>query len=229
MSWLKNAIASSLGRKLIMALTGIFLILFLVVHLVGNLQLLKNDGGHSFNAYAEFMSTNPLVQFISKGNFALILIHVFLSLYLTMKNRKARGPVGYKMNDQSESSLWSSRNMGILGTVILIFLIIHLRSFWFEMHYGSVQKINYDGEEYRNLYQVTSFAFSKLWYTVLYVFSMIAMAFHLSHGFQSAFQTLGLRHVKYSPGIKFTGIAFSILIPALYALIPIWMYIESLS
>jgi len=228
MSWFKNAITSTLGRKLIMALTGIFLILFLVVHLIGNLQLLKSDGGQAFNMYAEFMSTNPLIQFVSKGNFALILIHVFLSLYLTIQNRKAR-PVKYVVNKQGESSAWSSRNMGILGTIILVFLIIHLKSFWFEMHYGIVQTVTYEGEEYRNLYQVTSLAFSQLWYTILYVFCMVAIGFHLSHGFQSAFQTLGLRHVKYSPAINFIGTAFAIIIPALYALIPVWMYVESLA
>ena len=228
MSWFKSAITSSLGRKLIMALTGIFLILFLVVHLIGNLQLLKSDGGQAFNIYAEFMSTNPLIQTVSKGNFAFILIHVFLSLYLTNLNRKAR-PVGYKYDKLGASSSWASRNMGILGTIIFIFLIIHLKSFWFEMHFGEVEKVSYDGQEYRNLYAVTSFAFSQLWYTILYVVCMIAIGFHLGHGFQSAFQTLGLNHVKYSPAIQIVGKAFAIIVPALYALIPIWMYIDTLA
>ena len=228
MSWFKDAITSSLGRKLIMALTGVFLILFLVVHLAGNLQLLKNDGGQSFNVYAEFMSTNGLIQFISKGNFAFILIHVFLSLYLTIQNKKAR-PVQYAVVNQKGSSVWASRNMGILGTIILIFLVIHLQNFWYQMHFGSVATIDYEGQTVRNLAAVTSFAFSNIWYTVLYVVCMIALGFHLSHGFQSAFQTLGLEHVKYSPAIKTVGLAFSIIVPGLYALIPIWMYVESLS
>src|SRR5690606_31315907 len=95
MTWFTKFLSSSLGKKLLMALTGLFLILFLAVHLTGNLQLLKDDGGKSFKVYAEFMSTNPLVQTISKGNFAFILIHAVYALIITVQNRKARGPVGY--------------------------------------------------------------------------------------------------------------------------------------
>ena len=126
MKWFLDMFSSTLGRKLVMALTGLFLITFLLVHLIGNLQLLKNDDGHAFNVYAEFMSTNPLIQTISKGNFALILVHVIWSLLLSIKNRKARGPAGYKVAS-SVSSIWSSRNMGILGTIILVFLVVHLK------------------------------------------------------------------------------------------------------
>lgn len=222
MKWIIDLFASSLGRKLLMALTGIFLILFLAVHLTGNLQLLKADDGRAFNVYAEFMSTNPIVQTISKGNFFFILLHITVSLILTIRNRKARGEKGYAIN--GKSSIWASRNMGILGTLVLTFLVIHLRHFWGEMHYGDMPMVMYDGESYRNIYEVVAYWFSKGWYVALYVFCMIALAFHLWHGFASSFQTLGLHHQKYNPIINFVGKAFAIIVPALFAWIPLSMY-----
>ncbi len=223
MSWLTETLTSTPGRKVIMAATGIFLILFLAVHLTGNLQLLKDDNGESFNIYAEFMSTNPLIQFVSKGNFFFILLHVVVSVFLTRKNQQAR-PVAYKVPVKSGTSSLSSRNMGILGTLILVFLIIHLKGFWYEMHFGAIPYKNYDGYEARDLYAVVDAAYSQWYWVLIYVVSMLAVAFHLSHGFQSAFQTLGINHVKYSPAIKFLGIAFSILVPAGFAVIPIVMF-----
>src|SRR6188472_916972 len=106
MKWILDLFSSTLGRKLLMALTGLFLILFLTVHLAGNLQLLKHDEGRAFNIYAEFMGTNAIIQFISKGNFALILLHIFVSLGLTIRNRGARGGQGYAIG--GKSSIWAS-------------------------------------------------------------------------------------------------------------------------
>lgn len=223
MKWIVDLFTSTLGRKLLMALTGLFLILFLAVHLAGNLQLLKDDGGRAFNIYAEFMSTNALIQTISKGNFFFILLHIGISLALTVKNRKARGPVGYAVSS-SKSSIWSSRNMGILGTLVLVFLVIHLKDFWGQMHYGGMAKVSYDGAEYRDIYTTVSLWFDKGWYVGLYVFCMIAVSFHLWHGFTSAFQTLGLNHSKYNPVINLVGRAFAIVVPALFAWIPISMF-----
>lgn len=225
MKWFLDMFSSTLGRKLVMALTGLFLISFLLVHLIGNLQLIKNDGGHAFNIYAEFMSTNPIIQTISKANFAFILIHIIWSALLTKKNRDARGPVGYAITS-SKSSIWSSRNMGILGTIILVFLVIHLKDFYGQMHYGGIDKVNYEGKEVRDIYTVVSYWFSKGWYVGLYCFCMIAVGFHLWHGFLSAFQTLGLNHLKYNPVISFAGKAFAVIVPALFALIPIWMFLS---
>ena len=225
MKWFLDMFSSTLGRKLVMALTGLFLITFLLVHLIGNLQLLKNDGGHAFNVYAEFMSTNPLIQTVSKVNFGLILIHILWSAMLSVKNRKARGEVSYKVTS-GESSIWSSRNMGILGTIILVFLVIHLKDFWAQMHYGEMLTKNYDGKEVRDIYTTVNEWFHVSWYVALYTICMAAIAFHLWHGFSSAFQTLGLNHLKYNGLISFVGKAFSILIPALFALIPIWMFLS---
>jgi succinate dehydrogenase / fumarate reductase cytochrome b subunit len=222
MNWFVKFLSSSIGKKLLMALTGLFLISFLAVHLAGNLQLLKDDGGKAFNIYAEFMSTNPLIQTISKLNFAFILIHAIWGIYLAVKNRQARGPVGYAVS--KNSSIWASRNMGILGTLILTFIVIHLNHFYAQMHWGGIAKVNYDGTEYRDIYTTVAFWFDKGWYVGLYVFCMAALAFHLWHGFSSAFQTLGLNHVKYNPVITFVGRAFAIVVPAGFAWIPIYMF-----
>lgn len=207
-----------------MALTGLFLILFLAVHLAGNLQLLHDDGGRAFNIYAQFMTSNPVIKFISYGNYAFILIHVLWAILLTRKNRAARGPEGYAVQS-GKSSGWASRNMGILGTFIFIFLVIHLKGFWYEMHWGGIATQNYDGEEVKDLYTIVDAAYSNVWYAGLYVVSMLMLAFHLWHGFASAFQTLGLNHVKYNGVIRFVGRAFAIIVPALFALIPIWMFL----
>ncbi len=223
MNWFTRFLTSTLGRKLIMALTGIFLILFLAVHLAGNLQLLKDDGGRAFNMYAELMSTNALIQLVSKLNFAFILLHVLLSFYLTLQNRKARGAQRYAVSS-GKSSIWASRNMGILGTLVLIFIVVHLKDFWAQMHFGSVAIVDYDGRPVRDLAALVDVWFAKEWYVALYVFCMGALSFHLWHGFISAFQTLGLNHLKYNPVIHFAGKAFAIVVPALFAWIPVAMY-----
>jgi succinate dehydrogenase / fumarate reductase cytochrome b subunit len=205
-----------------MALTGIFLILFLVVHLAGNLQLLKGDGGVSFNLYSEFMGHNPLIQTISIANFALILTHIVVSLVLTQRNRKAR-PVQYAFVDNS--STWSSRNMGILGTIILLFLVFHLQAFYFPAKTGRLSEVTIDGVIVENMYEATVAAFTQWWIVLLYVVSMVGLGFHLWHGFQSAFRTLGIDHPKYFPFIKWFGKAFSILIPLGFAIIPVYMFV----
>jgi succinate dehydrogenase / fumarate reductase, cytochrome b subunit len=222
MNWFLNLFSSTLGRKLVMALTGLFLVLFLVVHLIGNLQLLHSDSGRAFNIYAHFMTSNPLIKIISYGNYAFILMHIVWAILLTKRNRDARGPQGYAISNKN--SRWASRNMGILGTFIALFLVIHLRGFWYEMHWGGIATENYDGVDYKNLYAVVEAAYAQWWYALIYVVSMFLLAFHLYHGFGSAFQTLGLNHVKYNPIIKFVGVAFAIIVPALFALIPIVMY-----
>jgi succinate dehydrogenase / fumarate reductase, cytochrome b subunit len=224
MNWFSNLLSSTLGRKVVMALTGLFLILFLVVHLAGNLQLLKHDDGQAFNVYAHFMTSNPLIKVISYVNYAFILIHIIWAIILTRRNRAARGPQGYAINNNN--SHWSSRNMGILGTFIALFLIVHLRGFWYEMHWGGIATANYDGVDYKNLYAVVDAAYNQWWYVAIYVVSMVLLAFHLYHGFGSAFQTLGLNHVKYNPVIRFVGVAFAIIVPALFALIPIYMFLD---
>lgn len=225
MSWFTDAMSSTLGRKVLMALTGLFLITFLIVHLVGNLQLLSDDGGESFNIYAKFMTTNPLIKTTSYLLYATFIAHIIWAILLTLHNNKSRA-VNYDVSNKSSS--WSSRNMGILGTIVFIFLVIHMKNFWFEMHWGDVPKATYDGAEYNDLFKVVDAAFSLWWYVVLYVVAMLGLMFHLFHGFQSAFQTLGLNHPKYTPVVKLIGIVIAIGIPAAFAAIPVLMYLKNI-
>lgn len=136
MSWLTQTVSSSIGKKLIMALTGLFLCTFLIVHVVGNLQLFKSDQGLAFNTYTVFMTTNPVIRTISYGLYAFILIHAFDGFYLAYKNRQARGGKGYAtVNNQST---WASRNMALLGTILLVYIVVHMGDFWFEYKFGYI-------------------------------------------------------------------------------------------
>ena len=224
MKWFFDLFNSSLGRKLMMALTGLFLITFITVHLIGNLQLLKDDGGQAFNVYAKFMTHNPLIKTVSYINYLLILVHAIWGIGLAIANKKARGSEGYAI--ANKRTTWSARNMTLLGSLILIFIIVHMAQFWGVMHFGAIGVTIYDGVETKDLYTVVSDAYTQSWIVALYVFSMAVLAFHLWHGFQSLFQTLGLNHQKYNGLINFVGKTFSIVVPALFALIPIWMYLN---
>lgn len=224
MNWFSSFITSSIGQKLIMSLTGLFLILFLVVHLAGNLQLLNNDGGESFNIYAKFMTSNPLIKTVSYGLYAFILLHAIQGILLAVKNRKARGNKRYAVQTTANTS-FASRNMALLGTLILFFLGIHMGDFWYQMKFtDQLAMVTYDGQEYKDLYAKVATTFSQPWFVVVYVVSMVVLGIHLWHGFQSAFQTLGLRHRKYTPLIQWIGKAYSVVIPVLYALIPLVFY-----
>ncbi len=222
MTWFTKLLTSSIGRKLLMALTGLFLIIFLVVHVAGNLQLLKSDGGRAFNEYSQFMTSNLLIKIIGIVNYTIILVHVIWSIMLSRQNRAARGGEGYAVS--KNSSHWTSRNMGILGSLIFLFLIFHLRGFWYEMHWGDIGLVTYDDQQVKNLYAVVKAAYSEWWYVAVYLVGMAVLAFHLWHGFISAFQTLGLNHPKYNPVIKFVGKAFAIIVPFLFAIIPVLMF-----
>jgi succinate dehydrogenase / fumarate reductase cytochrome b subunit len=227
MSWFTQALSSTIGKKVVMSLTGLFLITFLIVHVSGNMLLFKDDGGEAFNLYANFMTTTPLVQIASYILYTGIILHVIYSLILSIKNKTAR-PVGYKLANPDQNSSWKSRNMGILGTIVLIFLIIHLRSFWYEMHYGDMPTQDYGGVIVEDLYTVVKASFSQWWYSLLYVLAMVGLGFHLAHGFWSAFQTLGLNHKKYTPMIKKLGLAFAIIVPLLFASMPVYFFLQSL-
>jgi succinate dehydrogenase / fumarate reductase, cytochrome b subunit len=224
MSWFTDTLQSSIGKKLLMALTGLFLIVFLITHLAGNLQLLNGaDAKLDFNAYALFMTTFPPIKAVSYLLYASILGHAFYGLMLTLQNKKAR-PVAYAVSKPDANSAWSSRNMGVLGTMILIFLVIHMKSFWYEMHWGTLEL---DSNGNKDLHAVTVAAFSQAWYVILYVVSMIALGFHLVHGFSSAFQSMGWNHPKYTPLVKSIGFGIAVIIPALFALIPIVMLLQN--
>ncbi len=226
MSWFTSFLTSSLGQKLIMSLTGLFLILFLVIHLSGNLQLLADDGGEAFNLYTYFMVHNPLIKTVSYGLYIFILIHAVQGILLAIRNRRARGSVGYKVRSGASSSL-ASRQMALLGLLILAFLGIHMGDFWYQMKFTeNLPYIRYEGVDYevKDLYQRVLYAFKQPVFVIIYVLSMIALGMHLWHGFQSAFQTLGLNHRKYMPLIRFIGRVYAVVVPAGFAYIPVYMY-----
>lgn len=225
MKWLVTFFGSSIGKKLLMSLTGLFLILFLVVHLIGNLQLLKHDGGMAFNVYARFMTTNPLIKTIGYGNYFFIILHAFVGISLALYNRSAKGQK-YAVSN-SYKTTWASKNMALLGTLILAFILIHMGDFWLKMKLGQLPMVTYPGVEgeMKDLYFRVAEAFKNPLLVTSYVVGMIVLAFHLYHGFQSAFQTLGLNHHKYTPAIKFIGVAYAILIPFGFAVIPVWHFL----
>ncbi|UOQ55518.1 succinate dehydrogenase cytochrome b subunit [Hymenobacter cellulosivorans] len=220
MSWISKTFSSSIGRKIIMAITGLFLCSFLVVHLIGNLQLFKDDGGQAFNVYSHFMGTNPLIRTVE---WVLVLgfgFHIYESIVLTQRNKTARGS-NYASNHAEQNSPWQSRNMGLLGTIILIFLLVHLYNFFYRARFGELDP---DINNNDDLYTLVATSFKQLWYVILYVAAQIALGYHLIHGFRSAFQTLGLNHRKYTPAIKFVGYAFSVLVSAGFAVMPLYFY-----
>jgi succinate dehydrogenase / fumarate reductase cytochrome b subunit len=254
MNWLTRFLKSSIGKKLLMALTGLFLCTFLIIHLIGNLQLFKSDGGMAFNHYAVFMTSNPLIKTVSYGLYAIILFHAFWGLYLVSENKKAR-PVAYAVVDGKANSHWTSRWMGVLGTLILAFIVLHMTNFWAKYKFGEVPYVHYErtistGElawsstdpivskietfndgmtehtVVKDLYVVVADQFKELWIVILYILGMFAISFHLVHGFKSAFQTLGIHHSKYNGIISFIGIwVFGIIIPILFAAMPIYFFI----
>ena len=228
MNWFIKFLTSSLGKKLIMSLTGLFLVSFLAVHLVGNLQLLIDDQGQQFNIYAKFMTTNPLIKTVSYLLYFSILLHAFQGWAIWRQNRAARGNQRYAVQNVRAVNTNASvaKSMGWLGTVIFIFLLIHLYQFWLQMKMGTLPMVEYDGESYKNLYVPVKAAYSNIGYVIFYVVSMGFVAMHLIHGFQSAFQTLGLNHKKYSPFIHFVGKAFAIVVSIGFAIIPIVFYLR---
>ena len=223
MNWFTKTFSSTIGRKIIMSITGLFLCSFLVVHLIGNLQLFKNDGGAAFNVYSHFMGTNPVIRTMEIVLLLGFLFHIYDAIVLTRKNKAAR-PVNYANNHPEENSPWSSRNMGLLGTVILVFLIIHLWNFFVPARFGGLEGVVVEDVEYDNLYLRVVESFQIWWYVLIYVLAMVALAYHLIHGFQSAFQSLGLTHKKYTPFIQKFGYAFSVIVCLGFAIIPIYFF-----
>lgn len=227
MSWFRKFLTSSIGRKLIMSLTGIFLITFLVAHLLGNLQLLASDGGDAFNAYAYFMTHNPLVKFISIGLYVFILLHAVQGVMIALSNMKAKG-TKYSVKT-SKTASFASRNMALLGILVFAFLCIHMGDFWYKMKFtDTIPMVSVAGLDHQvaDLYSKVAIAFSNPIVVIIYLIGMLALGFHLWHGFGSAFQTLGLNHKKYTPTINLVGKIFSVIVPLAFAIIPVYMYLN---
>ncbi len=209
--------SSSLGRKLLMAITGLFLCSFLIVHLVGNLALFYSPD--DFNLYTRFMSTNGMIRIAEIILFLGIIIHAVDAVMLTKANKKAR-PVAYAMD--KKKSTWVSRNMGITGSLVLAFILIHLNTFLVTYKFGEVGQVMIDGEQVKDMYDVVVKAFGMKFYSVGYIIALAILGMHLNHGFQSAFQSLGLNHKRYTPGIKKAGKAFAILITIGFIAFPVY-------
>jgi succinate dehydrogenase / fumarate reductase cytochrome b subunit len=215
---------SSIGKKFLMGLTGLFLISFLIVHASINAMIWFNDGGVTFNKYAHFMGTNLIIRTMEIVLFFGLILHVVDGLLLYKANRDAR-PVKYAFNDEAANSPWYSRSMALLGTLILIFLIVHLGNFWVKTRFTGIESFGVDAENQENLFAVMIAVFANPILVVLYVAGCFSLFWHLLHGFKSAFQTLGLNHTKYNEAILITGIAFSIIVPTVFALMPVSMYL----
>ena len=216
----KNSMFSSVTKKIIMGLSGLFLILFLIVHCGLNALVFLNDGGETFLHAAHFMGTNPLMRTLEIGLVIGFLVHIFDGLYLWYQNKKAR-PVDYNYINASKNSTWYSRSMGLLGTILLFFLIIHASDFWIPNRMNQFMT----GEEI-NLFVKMSEEFKNPIIVLVYVFACFSLFWHLLHGFKSAFQSLGLNHNKYNGLIHNVGVLFSIIVPLLFAIMPVAFYLN---
>jgi succinate dehydrogenase / fumarate reductase cytochrome b subunit len=229
MVWLLKFFNSSIGSKLLMSLTGLFLCSFLLVHMSGNLLLFVPDEGAKFNAYAYFMTNNLLIKTLSYGLYATFLLHAVKGLLMAVYNRSARGGQKYAgQNSPATRYGFAAYNMATLGIIVFAFFGLHMAQFWARMHFFSMPMKTYDGVEYKDLYAVVAEAFAQPWVVAVYLISLAALSLHLLHGFGSAFQTLGINHKKYSPIIHGLGAGFAILVPLGFAAMPIFFFLKSI-
>ena len=212
---------STLSRKILMCVTGLFLSFFLLIHFLGNLQLfLPQEQAHlQFNAYSHFLSGNIIIKIVSYVLYTSIILHAVDGLIITLRNRKSGG--NYTTDNRKRASTWASRNMGILGTLILIFLVIHFQNFWYVYKFGNLPL---DDNGNKDLYILVITVFKEWWFVLIYVVSMIALCYHLIHGIQSAVRTLGVFHPKFVRWFKNAGIAYSLIISFGFALMPIYIF-----
>lgn len=217
MTW-KQVFTSSVGKKLVMGFTGIFLILFLIVHAGLNACIWAGANGEMFTKGAHFMGSNWVPRILELGLFAGLILHIVQGLMLELANRSKRS-VGYAVS-YSEGSKWYSRSMGLLGTLILLFLILHLYHFWLPNRSNQGFLL---GEEI-NLFEKMRLEFSELWVVIVYVLGCISLGYHLAHGFQSAFRTIGVHNKRYNTMLISLGYAFSIIIALIFAMMPVSFY-----
>jgi succinate dehydrogenase / fumarate reductase, cytochrome b subunit len=220
---------SAIGKKLVMALTGIFLISFLVVHVGVNACIWANDNGEMFNKAAHFMGSMVVIRIIEVGLFAGLVLHIIQGLVLWAQNSRNR-KVGYAVSYGNRGSTWYSRSMGLLGSLLLLFLVMHLYHFWTPSRFGGhagipmLDTVQYGGKEYDNLFGEMVNVFQSPLVVVLYVLGCTSLAYHLLHGFQSAFRTLGLSNNRYMVLVHNFGVGFSILVPLAFAMMPLSVY-----
>lgn len=217
-------IKSSIGRKILMALSGLFLLFFLLQHFTINfISVLSAD---KFNSISHFMGTNPVVQFLLQPVLIFgVIFHLSMGMYLEWKNSAAR-PIKYANNKPQTNSSWMSRNMLISGIMVLLFLCVHFYDFWIpEIKLKYIDGIRYEDTHY---FPELAHKFTDPIRVGLYILSFLFLSLHLLHGFQSAFQSVGFRHNKYTPIIKKLGNLYALLIPAGFIFIALFHYINSL-
>jgi succinate dehydrogenase / fumarate reductase cytochrome b subunit len=218
MKW-SEIFTSSIGKKWVMALTGIFLITFLLIHASINACIWANDGGVMFRQAAHFFGGTVIIRIIEIGLIAGFLIHIIQGYVLAFGN-KAKRKKGYAVPMGNRGSTWYSRSMGLLGTLILIFLIIHLAHFWVPNRSNQGWLL---GEEI-DLYARMRDTFKVEWIVIVYILGCISLAYHLMHGFQSSFRTIGVSNPKYLALLNAIGVGFSLIIPFVFIMMPLSFY-----
>lgn len=232
MKW-SDFFTSSIGKKLIMGITGLFLITFLVVHMGVNACIFNdlsfidpNDNGDMFNRAADFMGKTVLIRIMELVLFAGFFLHIIQGLVLELQNRGMRKK-GYKVAMGNKGSTWYSRSMGLLGTILLLFLILHWWHFWIPSrftHAGLEQPIMLsNGRVSHDMFHLMKVTFSEWWVVIVYVLACVSLAYHLLHGFQSAFRTFGLSNKRYLSLVNAIGFGYSIVVPLIFALMPVAM------
>lgn len=220
-SFLK-ALQSQVGRKFLTGITGIGLIIFIILHLVGNLQLFADT--NAFNIYTfKLESLGWLLYVLEAGLAVAFLLHAYLGVSIWWRRRKRLGPEGYK-NFKSKGGpshiTWASKSMIFTGIVLLVFLVIHLDTFKF----GATEMIEVQGQQMRDLKTLVIDTFQNPWYAFSYTIVMVLLGFHLGHGFWSAFTSLTMRHNKYSAIVYTIGIIFAVLMAVGFLFIPLYIY-----
>jgi len=218
MSWLSKSLSSSIGKKIIMAITGLSLILFLTVHFINNMFLFFGKDGFDL-LVSSLDAVKPIVR-VAEFMLALLFgFHIFNGIKLWWENKKAN-PVKYEVDGNKENTTFFSRTMPYTGAIIFVFLVLHLASLWVKFNFGM--------EGTHHYYDVVATTFQSLPVAVFYVIVMFVLGFHLNHGFQSAFQTFGWSHKKYTPLVEFIGTAYAVIFTLGFAAIPIYFFIRSM-
>jgi len=203
-----------------MSLTGLFLISFLIVHVGVNACIWAGDEGRMFNLASHFMGTTVVVRIVEVGLFAGLLLHIIQGLVLEVQNRTRR-KTGYAVSLGNRGSKWYSRSMGLLGTLLLFFLVLHLSHFWVPSRFTELPTVEYNGKEVANQYAEIVRIFQNPFVVGLYVLGCLSLMYHLLHGFQSAFRTLGVPNGKYISLIKGVGFGFAVIVSLAFAMMPI--------
>lgn len=228
MTW-SQWFTSSIGKKIVMSVTGLFLISFLVVHVGVNACVFKDafvpdDNGDMFNRAADFMGRTVVIRLMEIVLFLGFFVHIIQGLMLEMQNRNRR-KLGYQVPMGNRGSKWYSRSMGLLGTILLLFLILHWWHFWIPSRFTHAgldePALLSNGRVSHNMFQLMKETFSQWWVVIVYVLACFSLAWHLAHGFQSAFRTLGVHNRRYLVVLNAMGIGFSILVPFIFALMPL--------